>query len=647
MIFMDFAHQPIGPGDVFAKWTTTLGMNKTGQFPFSVAWMKLFLNFTGLPVTPFSVRVPSAILGIMTLLAVYGCSRSVAGNAFALFVTAMFALNPFHIGISREAYFYPPLVLGSVLMLWALCFLIKAFDRKHSLLPEYYILLGCGFFLTTYSQPSAWSYAFIVLLILLVLHYKILQREKSLLINVFPVLAILTVIGAPLLFADWALPHMRSISSPEHTKYVGRVFGTQFESPFFMFARTLFSFSWGLSGWRACLTVVVVILGLIATYRLWRRSLFMLVIILLSGGGLIFYLAARIFLVSAPDPRYLLSYMPLYQIWLALGAWFAVDWLLARYRLISKYSILVYIIFASIALCPNIWPAYLATQLTGKPTPYWDIVRWCDNNLPRHSLVLVERWFDPWNELRIHNSTNVYFTFPVPSEPPDVFSQMDWPRHARLFMEKYPDAAYVEYFASERQTKGLVTNWHFARSVSFTNAAALKLAKLGLAHREEFNDPHTNKLVVTIFYNTREDVLANARASGKDCLVLYGPEWGYIKLWQQLRDFRDWRVLEREASLEVFNLTRTTNTVAISVTGMALNGVKRVALRGIADGQDADLNDGSPRPAYDFRHLQLAEWSLGELTLKPGLNRIVLSDPMWNISKVPALIDRVEVRPKP
>lgn len=673
MIFMDFARQPIAFWDVFTKWTSTLGMNKTGQFPFAVAWIKMFLDLTGAPLTPFMIRLPSALWGILAVLAIYGCGRVLAGNAFALFLAALFALSPFHIGISREAYFYPPLVCGSALLLWAIFLQIKA-DQDRDLLPgAFYILLASGFFLTTYSQPSSWSYAFMAVLIILWFQIKNGLQNRRIPRSLLWIALILAVIGIPLLFADWALPQMISISTPAHKEYVNRIFGINREPIFFLLARTLFSFCWGMTSPRILFTVVVLLLSVAATVRLWRRSFAMPVLFILLAGGIVLYVSARYLLVSAVSSRYLLAFLPLYLIWLALGLWFTPGNLSKsgchfhengnpeqekiRNRIpagagmtgpigngkfqrwiVAAVSIGIMIF----ALGLNVWPAWLATQLTGKPIPYWDIVRWCDKNLPPRTLVLVERWLDPWNELRIHNSTNVYFTFPVPSEPKDVFEQMNWPFVARQFMEKFPDAAYLEFSKSERQVKGLVTNWSFARSVSFTNEAALKLAQLRLAHREEFFDPQTNRLIVTIFYNTRADTIAHARHAGKQYLTLYGPEWGYVKLWQQLRDFRDWRILENQASLDVYNLTSSTNRVTLKIRGMALNGMKRVS----AEGGFA-CGGASGGKYHDFRHLQLDEWELKDVTLQPGLNKIVFSDSLWSVAKIPLLADQIEVAPSP
>jgi len=169
----------------------------------------------------------------------------------------------------------------------------------------------------------------------------------------------------------------------------------------------------------------------------------------------------------------------------------------------------------------------------------------------------------------------------------------------------------------------------------FTNKAAIRLAKFGVAYRDEFYDPATNRMISAIFYNTREDVLRHAREQGQAALVLYGPEWGYVKLWQQLKDFRDWRILEKQASLDVYNLTASTNRVTLKMRGMALNGSKRIEVL------------GESRFKRDFRHLQLEEWALRDIILQPGLNKIIFSDPLWSVSNIPLLVDQIEVSPLP
>jgi len=124
-------------------------------------------------------------------------------------------------------------------------------------------------------------------------------------------------------------------------------------------------------------------------------------------------------------------------------------------------------------------------------------------------------------------------------------------------------------------------------------------------------------------------VIRHAREQGKTTLVLYAPSWGYVKPWQQFKDFRDWRVLEGQATLDVYNLTPQTNAVALLIRGMAANGGKRVRFGMLGQA--------------DFQNLQLAEWRIERVPLKPGLNQFILSDVLWSAAKIPLLVDRVEV----
>ena len=282
---------------------------------------------------------------------------------------------------------------------------------------------------------------------------------------------------------------------------------------------------------------------------------------------------------------------------------------------------------AAIGFC--LYPAYLNTQVTGKPTPYFDISRWFNSNRPNGSLVLVDRWFEPWNELRSHSSTNVFYTFTIPNEPVDVFIKYNWRETARAFFEKYPDAAYLEIAKSYWDVPG-VGPWEWPRQffehhICITNGAGLKLSKLGLINREDFYSANTNRVVVEIFYNSKEEILRRAAAKGQSFVVLYGPHWGYTKT----QDYRDWRVLEQEGSIEIHNLTGRTTDVALTIRAVAVNGAKHVV-----------ASTGQQRA--DFMGGQLKEWVLQPVTLAPGVNTVVLRDPMWGMSQIPLLVDSIE-----
>jgi len=629
MIFFDMCHRPVSGWAIFTHWIELVG--RTSQFPLAPAIAKCFIDVLHLAPTAFMIRLPSALFGILTVIAMYMLGRQMAGRPFGVVLALWMAVNPFHIQLSREAYFYAPLLLGVTLQAWACLWAYRRRNRRAPFPIRFHLAAQAGFLLMMYSHVSGWWVGALFTPFLGWILGRRAWRAPRARPDFWWWLIAAVLIGLPLLFMAWGLPFFLSdLFNPATKELTKRVFGER-QTPVAAFVWLLLkSASWGATPWRVgflavtgALAVAGLVLNRSRSRRAWIVALFML------GGFLIYYLS-----LLAADTylgmRHVAYELPLYLSVMAYGVW-QVSALPFMHRLISSpawrrtpaYGL------AAAAVALSIQPAWFCTQLTGKPTPFKQIARWCDTQLPPRTMVLVERWFDPWNELRVHNSTNVYFTFTVPAEPPDVFERCNWPATARQFFDNFPDAAYLEYNSSERNRMGVVSNVYFARRAVFTNTAGIKLAEYGVAYRDEFYDPATNRLITTVYYNTREDVIRQARAQGQTALVLYGPSWGYVKLWQQYQDFRDWRILEDKATLDVYNLAPQTNTVTLLIRGMAANGAKRVrfGLHGQAD----------------FHNLQLAEWRIDKLQLKPGLNRFVLADDLWPMAKVALLVDRVKV----
>jgi hypothetical protein len=257
------------------------------------------------------------------------------------------------------------------------------------------------------------------------------------------------------------------------------------------------------------------------------------------------------------------------------------------------------------------------------------INHWMDANLPKGTPVLVDRWLDSWNEMRACQPSNVIVTFTIPNEPMDVLLKYNWPQTVKDFFHKYPDAAYLEMY-KRSPVNGQLWDWprqYFRRHIVFTNQEVLALGKLDLMPTPGMGK--SGPVVQELFYNTREDAVEQARSAGQQALACYGPGWGYVKLWQQFRDFRDWRILEDKAALDIYNLTPQTNTVTLLIRGMAANGGKRVRLGMLGQA--------------DFQNMQLAEWRIERVPLKPGLNQFILTDALWSAAKIPLLVDQVNV----
>lgn len=629
IMFYDLCHRPISGWVIFTQWMELLG--RTGQFPFSLAMTKCFIDIFHLVPTAFMIRLPNAVFGILTVWSMYLLGRQMAGRVFGLVLALWLAVNPFHIQMSREAYFYSAMLMGVTLQAWACLWAYRHRNQRTPFPFRFHLVTQVGFFLMMYSHISGWWVGSLFSLFLGWILVWRAWREPHARPDFWWWLAACVLVGLPLLFMAWGLPYfLKEQLSPEMKQLNKNVFGAGQALLSSFVWRLLKSASWGATPVRVGLLIVtggLAIIGLVFNRARYRRAWIMTVFLL---GGFIIYWLALIVASYSYGQRHVAYELPLYLSVMAYGVWHISAIPFVRrmikspvWRRVPAYAL------SGAAVALSLQPAWFCTQLTGQPIPYKEIARWCDTQLPPRTLVLVERWFDPWNELRVHNSTNVYFTFTVPAEPQDVFERYNWPATAKEFFKYFPDAAYLEYNNSERNRMGVVSNVCFARRAAFTNWAGIKLAKIGVAYRDEFYNPSMNGLIATIFYNTREDVIRHAREQGRTTLVLYAPSWGYIKLWQQLKDFRDWRILEDKAALDVYNLTTQTNAVTLLIRGMAANGAKRVrfGLLGQAD----------------FQNMQLAEWRIERVPLKPGLNQFVLTDALWSVAKIPLLVDRVAV----
>jgi len=98
-------------------------------------------------MNPFWLRFPAALLGTITILLVYGIAKGLKfSTASALIAALLFALNPWHIGMSRTA-----MVIVVGLFFLCLGLLLLLYARKRLL----YVIFSCIFFgITIYAYPA-------------------------------------------------------------------------------------------------------------------------------------------------------------------------------------------------------------------------------------------------------------------------------------------------------------------------------------------------------------------------------------------------------------------------------------------------------------------------------------------------------------
>ncbi|MCZ7592544.1 MAG: hypothetical protein M5U15_10540 [Kiritimatiellae bacterium] len=632
ILFYNITRQVDGAWTIMSKWLQLMGIS--AQLPFPMAITEAFLNLFHLDPSHFTERLPAAMWGIAAVLAAWCLGRRLGGRVTAFALALTVAFNPYLILTSREAYFYPPMVLGSFLLPIAALDAVRGWLLREEQISAWRFAthLG-GMFLMIYSQPSGWFAALVLAgasALFTLLHAR---RVSAVATRAWILVGASVVVGLPVLFVDWGVPQLLKSSSEEMRSWARRVFEGGPSLPQMM-GTSATAFFVGRGVGRIALTVLLFLSGLWGLGVLGRREKWLWVIPGAWAIGMASFLVGREATGAGFYSRYMLAYLPLYLCILVIGLRQLAEFLAARVKGTSDGLLQIGVIALALV---NLYPAWLSTQLTGKPTPYKAISSWLDSNLPRGTLVVVDRWYEPWNEMALYQPTNVTVTFTVPDEPYDQFLANHWRDTVLKFFAKYPDAAYME-IARNYWTRPATGRWswpsqYFAHQVVITNTAALKLREYGLANREDYFDATTNRVLVNIYYNTTEDILAKARAAGSPSLILYGSDWGYAKPWRETQRFDDYKVLQQSATLRVFWLEDRAASVRLHLRAAAVGGTKIVNIAGVT--------------TREFPAGQLVGIEAGPITLQPGENTIVLRDATRAGAQTSLFVESVELLPQP
>jgi hypothetical protein len=623
ILLWNMALRKVPPGLLLTQWFEVSGA--AGQMPMPAFLMQQFLSLAGWPLTPFWVRFPFAFFGLLAVSAAFFGGRKLFGAAFGLVIAALLAVNSFHIATARESYFYSTLIFGYFLYFWCGAAITDRLLTGQALKAGDLAILAAALFFTAYSQITglllcaAAAGLFFGLLFFRQRQTPVFKR------NMVSLTVVHAVLLAPVAIASWGLrPLLSQIgANRDQAAQVAAMSGSNLLRGV---TEALEQFSWGWTGPRIVLLLLVLGGAIFAFIR--NREF--------RGLWLLYFILAEIVLFSISrsaaganyEARYMSGFFPFFLAALTYGLLYFPKAVFGD-RLPRRTARGIAGAFCAAGLGACLYPAYLQTQLTGAPAPYYDLVRWTDSNLPKGTPILADRWFEPWNELKAHPTTNVFFTFTVPNEPQEAYIKNRWRETAKDFFARFPDAAYLEVAKSYWQVPEIGPwEWprqYFARHVAITNEAGLKLRYLGLANRGDFYAANSNRVVVELFYNTPEDVVNKARAAGRKVIGLYGEGWSYTKT----QDYRDWRVLESSASADLYNLTMAPVTAEVVLRAVAISGSKKIK-----------ASNGSEKT---FIIDQLVEWNIGRLTLAPGLNKLALADALWSMGKAPLLVDGFDV----
>ena len=595
------------------------------QIPLAEATMLTFLRLTRLSANHFTVRLPFALLGTAAVLGLFFLGRRVFGARAGLVAALLGAFSPTHIYTSREAYHYVGLTCYGTYALvgfWAWWRLVR---RAEKLQWRWVVLWFLANLVACHCHMSAWPFfaGQCLLLFGTALHRSRTDRRRGIL-TMGLLAGLVLVIGLALF--PWL--HSALTKVVKRTAETAAATGAHERVRVYKMAvEFLALYTFGIRWWGVTLLVALVAVSCWAVWRVGKQAGPFGALLLLFGVefGLLF-LTIRVVGKGLASRHYFSALWPLVTVLMAGGLCAVGRAAGERSRLAPR--VVTWAMAALICLYCVV-PVWAVVRIEGKPTPYFKIQSFLNEKLRPGSLVLVDRWLEPWCEMRVYSATNVYATFTVPNEPVKAYLGNRWRDSVVAFFEKYPDAAYLQMIKPYADHPEVGPwDWpsrQFRQCAEIRNEGGLLLRRWGLAPREDFYAANTNRLLVEVFYNTVEDLGDIRRRAGKFSLLLYGAGWGYTKLWRQIRgDFRDWRVLEERAELEIYNLTDSELAGTLALQAVALQKPKRVVLE---SGQGTSFPPG-----------RLGSAKLGGLRLRPGKNVVALRDPGWSKAKTPLLV---------
>ena len=582
------------------------------------AWVKALQEMFNLPLSRFSLRLPGALLGIATIIFVYLSGRVLFGNKGGLVAALLLACNPLHIQCSREAYPYVMGVLGAALNLWAI--LSSARDqwagRRVAVLS--YVALAVGLLLMMHASIASWPVAVVEAAIFFVVQAVFAWRRKKFVGPIITIAMVLIICG-PNIWGQIISVIQRG--SAKYTQAARHAAPPLFDPKGLT---SIYNFAFGNTWVGLAFVAILIVAAILAIWlRKDRRGLLILVVLLFAG---FFATMVSRYIKGNPfNPRFLVLLVPAYQLFLCAGILMPLT--LPEHRLSKSRATGLTAVLAVLAILLMARPAVHASQLRGNPYNYREIVAWADSHFPRGTPVLCERFFDAFNEFRVNSPTNVVFTATIRNEPLKAYQDSDWRGTAVEFLTNNPDASFYE----TRMFMLYQEPWpwpaqYFARSRPFIDEHYVKLHALGLNYRALAKGMRIEDMPRTIHYNTVDDLKRKAMDQGSAAFALYGSGWTYNKTG----DYRDWRVMQEVATVDVYNVTDDRQKVLLTVFGATPNAAKGIV---------TDLGQ-----QQKFPENQLSAIAFGPITLVAGKNTVTLKDPAWQSRQVPLFAMKLEVK---
>ena len=610
------------------RWRTPPGLD---QIPLADSVAIIWHWFR--PGTPdeHSLREPFALIGCLTVAGVAVWLYRRRGFSAAAILGVWLGLLPFHVHQSREAYYYVVVMAVSAGMTLHTVDLFVRLRRGDVLTTKDYLIWFAWTVLTCLSHICTWVIAALcwVLLVWAGLASCPIPQAKRHAAAMAGCAAAISLIMIRFV--------LRAVEHVQRASHGDGPIGGDF---WWVAPRVIPFFTSGANAIGVTITAFLLCCGGIEVVANLRKRqadrderYAALTVITVVGFALVYaYVGAAGSGVG--KVTYFSGLLPVFLAWSA----YTLDLIVGR--LPAKWPVVARVALPCLLATLLATPAWMVTRLEGKPSAYRQIRDWLDTNLDPGSVVLVDRWFEPWNEMAIYAPKNVFVTFTVPDEPFEVYEQLRWRDVTKATIKKGVAQAFIRLTRKYESRAGLWT-WpeiYLSHRAVLVNDVAMWLREHGYSADDSYYSANFNRLVTEIFYDKREDTMARRKADGDRFVVFFDRTLRYMKTGPmgifrfQTEQFMDWRVLDESGAFDVCNLTAAPLQARVRVRGISPLGPKKVA--------------GPDDQSFEFAGGQLQEWTTGPLTFEPGTRSITLTDPGWNPDQRPLLIESVEILPE-
>ncbi len=351
-----------------------------------------------------------------------------------------------------------------------------------------------------------------------------------------------------------------------------------------------------------------------------------IILLVVLAGSFVGTMVGRYLSVNPFFIRFLAPVMTGYVLALALGVTYWWRLAVRNAPAMRRYAV-PGLLLPVLALACAVPTGLHASRMKGRQVPYKQIVDWADRNLPAGTPIVCDRYFDAWNEFRFNPPASVSFMSTRPNEPQENYRN-GFRESVKRYLVENPDAAFYEtkMYWSELGP----WDWphaYFARSQAFVDEHFLRLLEMNMAYRQKTDDYPRDWLPKTIYYNTTADLVERARIEGRPVLGIFAEGWKYLKT----RDLSDWRVMTREALIDLYNVTDAPVEVEVVLVAVAPTQKKSVVLQ---------------ERLVEFPAGQGVAVRVAEATLPPGRSSIRLADPGPGKEVPPLMVKQLVVKTK-